>query len=344
MDLDALLQSRSDDAPSGDDLEYDADFTDMEIAAQPGEERQVGDTITPGEDPDYKEVAPKALSILERSHDLRAAIFLAEAQLKMKGLAAFAECTSYLRRCLDEYWETCHPQLDEEDDNDPTMRVNAVLALADPDRILRNLRNAPLTSSRMFGAYSLRQIQVANGEIEPSSADEEIPDRAAISAAFEDSDDEDLSETLTGAVTALGDVKAISAKFDEETPGQGPELDPLVKLLQQLVHHLREGTGAADEAAEDDVAGDAGDAAAMAAGPTRGGVPGNINSPNDVTAALDRIISYYERNEPSSPVPILLLRAKKLVSADFLTIMKDMAPLGVENVNLIGGIEEEETY
>ena len=35
----------------------------------------------------------------------------------------------YIRFCLEEYWETCHPELDADDDDDPTMRVNAVLGL-----------------------------------------------------------------------------------------------------------------------------------------------------------------------------------------------------------------------
>ena len=56
--------------------------------------------------------------------------------------------------------------------------------------------------------------------------------------------------------------------------------------------------------------------------------------------ALDKIISYYQRHEPSSPVPVLLTRAKRLVSADFLTIMKDMAPQGVDQVRQIGGIDD----
>jgi len=37
MDPAVLLQSKGDDAPSGDDLEYDPTFTDMELAGQPGE-------------------------------------------------------------------------------------------------------------------------------------------------------------------------------------------------------------------------------------------------------------------------------------------------------------------
>ncbi len=39
-------------------------------------------------------------------------------------------------------------------------------------------------------------------------------------------------------------------------------------------------------------------------------------------------MGYYARQEPSRPVPILLTRAKRLVGADFMTIMKDMAPQG----------------
>jgi type VI secretion system protein ImpA len=71
-------------------------------------------------------------------------------------------------------------------------------------------------------------------------------------------------------------------------------------------------------------------------------VGGGINSPTDVQNALDRIIGYYERCEPSSPLPLLLLRAKKLVNADFLTIVRNMAPSGIENVNLIGGLEDDD--
>ena len=343
MDVDSLLRSHGEDSPSGDDLEYDADFTEMEIAAHPGEERQVGSEIVPGDDPDYKEVATKAMSILERSHDLRAAIFLAEAQLKLKGLPAFAECTTFIRRCLEDYWGSCHPQLDAEDDNDPTMRVNAVLALADPTRTLRALRNAPLSSSRMLGNFSLRQMQVADGEVPPTAQDEPVPDKATIRAALEDTDKDHLAATAEAVATALADVKAINAKFNTETPGRGPDLDPLVKMLHQMNVRLRDVTG--EEVSAEEAEGEEGveGAAAPAAGGGRasGGVPGAINSRTDVTAALDRIIGYYERAEPSSPVPILLKRAKKLVNADFLTIMKDMAPLGVDNVHLIGGIEDE---
>jgi type VI secretion system protein ImpA len=53
---------------------------------------------------------------------------------------------------------------------------------------------------------------------------------------------------------------------------------------------------------------------------------------------------YYDRNEPSSPVPMLLQRAKRLISKDFLDIMRDLTPEGVAQAELLGGITHEDDY
>ena len=338
MDLDALLQNLGEDAPSGENLEYDPEFTALELSAQPGEERQAGDEILAAEEPNYKDVSANALAVLARSHDLRAGVFLALAELRLNGLTGFAEVTTYLRRCLEDYWDSCHPQLDADDDNDPTMRVNAVLALADSERILRALRLAPLTDSRSFGRITLRDIAVAEGEI-PAPADmTTVLEPASIGAAFQDTDGAALQALLAVARTAADDVQAINAKFDSETPGQGPELDPLAKMLKQIVSRLAEATGTPEASdGEEDAAGTAGPAGAPSEAAS-----GAIASENDVQNALDRIIAYYEKGEPSSPVPILLRRTKRLVGADFMAIMKDIAPSGVDNVKVVGGITDDE--
>ena len=183
MDQELLLQNHGEDAPSGEDLEYDPTFAELEIAAQLGEERQAGDEIIAGVEPDYKEVAKLALNVLERSHDLRAGVFLSQAQLRLKGMPGFAEVTTFIKQMLEDYWGSCHPQLDADDDDDPTMRVNAVFALADNDRILKALRMAPLTKSRTFGMMSLRDIAVADGEITPPSDMDSVPDASSVAAA-----------------------------------------------------------------------------------------------------------------------------------------------------------------
>ncbi len=336
MDLESLLKTHGDEHPSGENLEYEPEFTDMELAAQPGEERQAGDKIIAAEDPDYRDVVKKAEAIMAKSHDLRAAVFFAEATLRTNGLTGFSDATAYLLGCLERYWDTCHPQLDKDDDNDPTMRINSVQNLAGNATVLRGLRRAPLTDSKSFGKLSFRDISISEGSITAPEGAESIPDGAAISAAFQDTDDELLDGLLTALKSAAENVAKIDEIFDEKTPGRGPDLSDLIKLMAQMVKQLANATGAEVE----NTAG--ADEPGETAAPVSSGGVGGINSPSDVSNALDRIMAYYQRSEPSSPVPLLLKRAKRLVNADFMAIMMDMAPGGVQNVNLIGGIEDNE--
>ncbi|NNE52593.1 MAG: type VI secretion system protein TssA [Sulfitobacter sp.] len=338
------MKAHGDDSPSGENLEYDPAFMAMELAAQPEEERQAGKEIVAGSDPDYKEVAAKSREVLNRSHDIRAAVYLADSELRLNGLAGFAVVTKFLRYCLEEHWDTCHPQLDEDDDDDPTMRINAVTNLAGRATILRSLwRWAPLTDSRAFGQVTLRDIEVSEGDA-PAAEDETPMPASDVQAAFMDTDEEKLRAFFDAATSAFEDVNAIDAVFLEKTPGFGPSLEPLQKMLGDIVEILSKHVGTEEEA-QDAKAGPLANGEDTSATGLSGNVavsaPGQIASPADVAKALDSIIDYYKRNEPSSPLPILLARARRLIGADFLTIMNDMAPLGVENVNLVGGIEED---
>jgi type VI secretion system protein ImpA len=270
--------------------------------------------------------------------------------LVTEGLTGFAKVTTYIRGCLEQYWATCHPELDEDDDNDPTMRINTVQGLcgqpggqSGPSRIYRALRRAPLAESRGFGRFSIRDIEIAQGHVPPPENMTNVPDSASISAAFRDSNPDALADRVRAAKTVLEDLKAISAVFDSETPGTGPELDPVIKLAFQIVKTLDSYAGsetssadmADDGEASGDVAESGGDS--VMAAPAGAVAVGGLRSPADVASALDRIIEYYQRNEPSSPLPIILKRARRLVNADFMTIMKDLAPGGVDNVRMISG-------
>ncbi len=333
------LASFADDAPSGENLEYDPVFTALEIAAQPGQERQMGSEIVAAEEPDYVDIIAKAREVLSRSHDLRAAIYLAHAELRRNGFEGFAEATGYIRGCLTEFWESCHPQLDEEDDNDPTMRVNAMRGLAAPETIVHALRLAPMAKSNAFGPMTLRHRMIIDGELEPHE-DEPTPDAAAFSAAFQDMAAE-TRDAIFGAVSqAIEDVAAIDAIFDEKIPTLGPDLNELKKMLARISSIISAETGVSADPVAEEVAEDGGDVPAAAA--TAVSAPGTITSSRDVLLALDKIIEYYERNEPSNPVPLLLKRARRLVGADFLTILNDLAPLGLDNVKLVGGIGDAE--
>ena len=349
MDLDALLSAREGDGVSGENLEYDLDFMELQRLSQPGEERQAGNQILAGEEPDFADVEKRALTVLERAHDIRAAVILADARLNTKGIPGFADAVAYIRRCLAERWDTCFPELDPDDDNDPTMRINAVRGLAGAETTLRYLRRTPLTQSRTFGRANLLQIQQAYGEMPvPDGARPEF-DRASIAAAFADSDPGQLATTLDAARRALADVTAIDKQITGVINSGGYPVEfkfaELQRIMQQIVRHLGEHVAGEEAVTPEDAAPDLDAASPAEVAPTRratGGPPGAVETAQDARDALDRVIGYFRRQEPSSPVPILLERAKRLVGADFLSIMKDMAPKGLDTVRMIGGLPDDD--
>jgi len=339
IDVEALLLEFEGDSACGEDLEYDPDFIELESISKPKEEQQVGSSVLAGEEVDFSKVGSMALGILERSKDLRAAVFLAEAVLHSDGFVPFERVMAYIHGVLDTYWACAHPELDEDDDDDPTMRVNAMRGLADPDTVLRAVRRAALTDSRGMGRFSLRDISIADGEISPPEGEGPI-DHATISAAFQDTDPDTMATIREAVGKSREHVKNITAILDDKVGAFGPdlsELDNALSKAQSAIVSVLGGDASDEEAAAD--GGDAGDGAPVSHSSTP--ISGAVNTRDDVTRMIDKICEYYARSEPSSPVPVLLQRARRLVAADFVTIMKDMASDGMNQVRVIGGLEDD---
>jgi type VI secretion system protein ImpA len=66
-------------------------------------------------------------------------------------------------------------------------------------------------------------------------------------------------------------------------------------------------------------------------------VSGAINNKTDVINMIDKICDYYASHEPSSPIPLLLRRAQRLVDKSFVEILEDLAPDGVDQLQVISG-------
>jgi type VI secretion system protein ImpA len=338
--LETLLKSLGDDAPSGPNLEYEPVFAALDMAAQQGEERQAGNEIIEAEPPNYGDVIGKAKAVLEQSHDIRAAVHLGVAELHVNGFMGLAEATTYMRGCLEGFWDTCHPQLDADDDNDPTMRVNAVLGLSDA-AMMKGIRLAPMTQSQAFGRVNLRDIEIANGEATASGSEDRVLDSASIAAAFKDTKEDVLQGIFSAARTVRDDLSAIDAAFDAQIPGQGPDLSGARKMMHRVVTRLAAETGGSAEAAAESSDDEAPAGTPSEAAPVSAPA-GTISSPRDVTAALEKILAYYESHEPSSPLPVILKRAKRLVGADFMTIIMDIAPGGIDTVKMVGGLVDDD--
>src|SRR5579862_8667 len=90
--IEALLAPVSADNPCGADLEYgDQAFTAFDRATQGKPEQQIGSTIIPAEEPDWKTVGRLATELLARTKDLRVAVHLTKALLHTDGLRGLAD-------------------------------------------------------------------------------------------------------------------------------------------------------------------------------------------------------------------------------------------------------------
>lgn len=342
FDLDSFLAELSEDAPCGDDLEYDPAFTALETLVLGKPEQQIGDSINVAEPPNWSAVQKDALDLSNRTHDLRVAQILSEASMHVDGLQGLHNSFRLFTGFLGKFWEPVHPQLDPDDDNDPTQRINILNSLCDFERMIRPLHLIPLVQSRGFGQYGLRDIQVANGRI-PAPEDGDVSSLSEIQAAFKDCGAEDLKLNLDAAEGCIDELQKMEKAFTDRLGVQdSPDFSSLQTVLKEIHQVIAEEYS--DLTGEDvGFDGDEIEASQSSSGGTGSSAkPGSIQSSQDVIRVLDLVCDYYRKQEPSSPIPILLNRAKKLVSKDFMEIMQDLAPDGVSQVEMFQGRDEED--
>jgi len=323
-ELDTLLAPISADAPCGPDLEYDPAFQAMLQAGAGKPERQYGDKVYPAEPPDWPTVHEHAAQLATRTRDLRVAVWLARSGARLKGLAGAVTGLRLVQGLVDQHWAHVHPPLDASDNNDPTARVMALLALSGLDAGLADLRAASLTGER--GALTVREIELGFGSGDPLPG-ESVPTEDGVVQAVAGSlaKAPELAATLqAGYETAQALSSALERHLEAS---QAPDLAPLKKLLQRVADAGRKAAGGESLA----------DAPAAAAASSGARAPGTINSREDASRALERICEWIERNEPSNPAPLLIRRAQRLMSKSFMDIIRDLAPDGLSQVEKIAG-------
>jgi type VI secretion system protein ImpA len=317
--------------PSGPNLEYDREFQELERAQLGRPEQGIGDKIKPAEEPDWSDVQSRAEALLTRTRDLRVAVVLTTSSLKTLGFSGLAAGLTVIRGLLERQWETVHPQLDAEDGNDPTFRVNSLAALGSADGLLKALRVAPVVQSKAMGRFNLRDIRVASGR-QPST--DGSPQQPQIDAAFMDADLQGLENSAAAITGSLDQVTSIDRLLVDKVGDRAPDLKPLVVDLSNIRRILNEKLAARG------VPTDVPAVEPIARASIRPSIAGEILSRDEVAQALERICDYYRQHEPSSPIPFLLQRAKRLISKDFLEIIRDLAPSGAAEAESIGGVEK----
>lgn len=346
IDLDGLLRPVAEDTPAGPDLEYDPAYLDAFRAGLGTPERRMGDTVVAAEEPDWRQVQTRCEALMTRSKDLRVAVLLTRALAHLQGFAGLADGLGLIQGLLERYWDQLYPLLDPEDDNDPTARINALVELCDREHLLDFLRTATLVRSPVFGPLTYRDIEVAEGHVSPPP-DVKVLDATAVSAVFQDCDLDQLQGSTSAVSLAQERLRSVvEVLWQRIRTDQMPDLDPLTGLLSAVEKALKgqlaqrlppEAETSGDEAAQ-------AQEAPLDQNPTKGpglaAAPAQITSRDDVVRTIDRICDYYSRYEPSSPVPLLLKRARRLATGSFVDIVRDLAPEALTEIEKVCGLGE----
>ncbi|WP_295989988.1 type VI secretion system protein TssA [Rugamonas sp.] len=342
-DLDAFFLDLEADAPCGGNLEYDPDFVALEQDMLGKPEVQYGDTITAAVPPEWKAVKRVALQLLARSRDLRLAVHLLRANLALQGLPGLTDGLRLIERLLEERWDSVHPELDADDDMDPTLRINSLAVLADRTTVLKDLRDVTLLTLPGLGPLRLRMLDIASGELAPSEGQDKVA-MESIERALRDVDVVALAAARDALARAYDSAVNIETVLVRQVGhAHALNLDGLTRMLKRGRDALGVEAAAseADEADDADGAGAAGGASADAPARRGAAISGEIASRDDVVRMLNKIIGYYEQHEPSSPLPLLLMRARRLVPKSFMEILEDLAPDGVQQASFLRGPQDE---
>lgn len=337
--VDSLLEPISTEHPCGEDLGYDPQFIELDTFLQGRQETQ----FASAEEPDWKTIKDRCLDLFQRSKDLRVALRLALSLMKTEGLPGFRDGLLVLKGLIERYWEPVFPRLDPEDANDPLERVNILSSLAtpagtfgDPLQILARLRQAPLSESPQLGRISMADVDrsVSGASAEGAAA----ISSSQVQGAFRSTPPEKLREIYDAITGAQGAVKEIDDLLTKTVGiSKTVAFDALASLLKELKKTLAPYAAPHENV---DVGGEstgvAGDGQAEGVG-----ISGSVRSRQDVIRVLDQICDFYKRTEPSSPVPLILQRARRLVDMDFVQLLTDLAPDSLSQINVIAGIRPE---
>jgi len=332
FDTETLLKPVSDAAPCGEDLRYDPRYLAVMKLAEGTPEQEIvkadgTKSVTPPIEPNWNEVKDGCVELLTRTKDLRIAILLCLAGLRLGGFTGVRDGLTFVKGCVDRFWDGVHPKLDPDDGNDPTERLNIIASLAMPPasfgdamKFQDRVREAPLVQGRA-GKVGLREVMMASGELPPPS-DPNAPgvDGNLVDAIFREAETPALEDIAATAEQCAELVAALENTLTEKVGvNRAIDISSFKGIFDHASREVRKrlverGGGAAP--------GQPGAAAGAGAGGGGARLAGEILSGDDVHTAIEKIVRYYESREPSSPVPLFMHCAKRLVGKGFQEIYK----------------------
>lgn len=327
--------------PCGPDLEYDHDFVVLFAGTAPRQDVQYGTFVGSPEPLNWSEIERDCRRLMTRTKDMRVAVLHTRCRTRLGGVAGLSEGMRLLAAWLRAFPEQVHPQADADNDRHAAleMRMNALQALADPEGLLADVREIVLTRST---ATRLQVRDVERAFAHPRPTDALAPDSVTLQLQ---NLREQQPSTMTAFDDAISSLSAIDSWCTTHLETYLPDFSPLFRLLRlfqasepqvdsrsgalrTIEHEVRDMPvlAALDETATAPARPD--DEETVSPTPTSAVAPAPL-APTDRQAALALICAarrWFETNEPSSPIPVLLKRAEQCVGKRYVEVVRAIPP------------------
>lgn len=313
---DELLNPIPGDNPGGADLRYESVYDEIKDARRADDDIPQGEWQTERKVADYARVIKLATDILaNKSKDLQVAAWLTEAWVYKHGFGGLADGLALLQGILDTFWDTCYPEIEDDDVEFRAAPLEWVgLRLDIP------VKSVPLTAR----GYSFIEYQEAKslGYEEDAGGDEDKLEARKLAIAEGKLAPEEFDQGFEGTPkawykTLVADIdrcqKAVSAldevgrdKFGPDAPGYRGLLDALDEVDRAAKQFLAKKLELDPDPVEEQA--DEGDMDAVSAASATGDVPIEPTSPADAASRVAAAARFLQRADPTNPAPYLMLR------------------------------------
>lgn len=341
-------------APAGINLEYDSRFQELLRISQGTREQQYGKTIIAAKPPDWNLMRQLCNDLVQETRDLRLGVLLVETSTHFDGLEGCAQAMDMLRAWVCDLWADVHPQLDAEDQFDPFERINSLARLSDDANLPRQILGIPLADVGPHHCVTLADIDTVRNVSAVLQGGAPRMSAAEIEAAFLTVELSELRRSYDCVQSIQHSLNGIIQFLDRQSSVGVWNANSLRRRLKDahevLKHHLRNRLSAADSVmaeitfktpTKESTADPVSWVGTTSYSEEACGIGSAIQSRQQAADSMEEIIEFFERHEPSSPVPLLLKRAKRLINQGFVDILRDVAPNGLSQVQSLTGVSDD---
>jgi type VI secretion system protein ImpA len=284
---------------------------------------------------DVRDLAIRCLA--EKAKDFEVAAWLAEALVRLEGLAGLAAAAKLIDGLAERYWEHGFPQPDEDGLENRSAPIGGLAGEGADGTLMQPLRRIPLFRRGDGRPVGLHLWQAAE---DTAALGDETRKQARLDAGVPDfdalqnearADSARLREVASAARAASQAWSAMDARLNERFGAEAPSTRRVSEALDRIFGIGERLLGSiGDDPAPAEAAAPGGEAAASAGAVAAGGVAGPerkaVRTREDAIRVLEEIADWFRRTEPHSPLAYTLTDAARRARLPLPELLAEVLP------------------